>query len=124
MRDRSCARSSSFGRTVRALACATAVAFALLLVHAAAAQPKPFREYEGFEGADSAAPLPDDWQVPGELVIGRLMYPSAARRFPSAAATGDKAARAGPTTTRRATARSCRCCAGSRARTCARSSSP
>jgi len=50
------------------------IAAALLLAHAAHAQ-KPFREFPGFEGADSAAPLPDDWQVPGELVIGRLMYP-------------------------------------------------
>ncbi len=39
--------------------------------------PMPFREYPGFEGADSAAELPPDWQVPGELVVGRLMYPSA-----------------------------------------------
>ena len=39
--------------------------------------PMPFREYPGFEGADSAAPIPEDWQVPGELVVGRLMYPSA-----------------------------------------------
>jgi hypothetical protein len=39
--------------------------------------PMPFREYPSFEGADAEAPLPDDWQVPGELVVGRLMYPSA-----------------------------------------------
>jgi len=39
--------------------------------------PRPFREYESFEGADAAAPIPDDWRVPGELVVGRLMYPSA-----------------------------------------------
>ena len=37
----------------------------------------PFREYPSFEGADAEAPLPDDWQEPGELVVGRLMYPSA-----------------------------------------------
>jgi hypothetical protein len=40
----------------------------------------PFREYPSFEGADAEAPLPDDWQVPGELVVGRLMYPSAGGR--------------------------------------------
>ncbi len=39
--------------------------------------PRPFREYPSFEGADAEAPLPDDWNVPGELVVGRLMYPSA-----------------------------------------------
>jgi hypothetical protein len=39
--------------------------------------PMPFREYESFEGDDAAAELPADWQVPGELVVGRLMYPSA-----------------------------------------------
>jgi len=50
------------------------LAAALLLAHAANAQ-REFREYPSFEGEDSAAPLPDDWQVPGELVIGRLMYP-------------------------------------------------
>lgn len=40
----------------------------------------PFREYPSFEGADAEAPLPDDWNVPGELVVGRLMYPSAGGR--------------------------------------------
>jgi hypothetical protein len=39
--------------------------------------PMPFREYPSFEGADAEAPLPADWNVPGELVVGRLMYPSA-----------------------------------------------
>lgn len=39
--------------------------------------PKPFVEYESFEGSEAAALVPEDWQVPGELVIGRLMYPSA-----------------------------------------------
>jgi len=53
----------------------------LLVAHTAAAQPRPFREYPGFEGADAAAPLPEDWQVPAELVIGRLMYPSAGGGF-------------------------------------------
>ena len=43
--------------------------------------PKPFREYESFEGGEAAAAIPDDWQVPGELVVGRLMYPSAGGGF-------------------------------------------
>src|SRR5688572_13636422 len=42
--------------------------------------PLPFREYPSFEGADAAAVLPDDWQVPAEVVVGRLMYPSAGGR--------------------------------------------
>src|SRR5690242_14098880 len=46
-------------------------------------EPRPFREYPSFEGDDAAAPIPPDWNVPGELVVGRLMYPSAGggRRF-------------------------------------------
>ena len=43
-------------------------------------EPMPFREYPSFEGDDAAAPLPPDWEVPGELVVGRLMYPSAGGR--------------------------------------------
>jgi hypothetical protein len=43
--------------------------------------PMPFREYPSFEGADAEAALPDDWNVPGELVVGRLMYPSAGGGF-------------------------------------------
>ena len=34
-----------------------------------------FREYLPFEGYDGAASLPPDYEVPGELVVGRLMYP-------------------------------------------------
>ena len=40
---------------------------------------RPFREYIPMEGADSAAGLPPDYQKPAELVLGRLMYPSAGR---------------------------------------------
>jgi hypothetical protein len=36
---------------------------------------REFREYPSFEGEATEAPLPPDYQVPGELVIGRLMYP-------------------------------------------------
>ncbi len=35
----------------------------------------PFREYLPFEGYDAATSLPPDYEVPGELVVGRLMYP-------------------------------------------------
>ena len=34
-----------------------------------------FRVYPSFEGAEADAALPTDWDIPGELVIGRLMYP-------------------------------------------------
>ena len=37
------------------------------------------REYLPFEGHDAAAALPADYQVPGELVVGRLMYPGGGR---------------------------------------------
>ncbi len=65
---------------VRAAATLAAAAFAataatLLVAHAADA-PRAFRVYPSFEGEDAAAPLPPDWNVPGELVVGRLMYPS------------------------------------------------
>jgi hypothetical protein len=37
---------------------------------------REFRVYDSFEGEDAADELPLDYRVPGELVIGRLMYPS------------------------------------------------
>lgn len=46
-----------------------------LCVGSPAQAQREFRVYPSFEGADAAAPLPDDWQVPAELTIGRLMYP-------------------------------------------------
>jgi len=54
---------------------ALALTAALLLARGAEAQ-REFRVYPSFEGASADAPLPTDWNVPGELVIGRLMYPS------------------------------------------------
>jgi hypothetical protein len=36
---------------------------------------RAFREYPPYEGAESASALPADYQVPGEFVFGRLMYP-------------------------------------------------
>ena len=54
------------------LGCATAGALAYL---GSASAGKPFRVYQGFEGyADTE--LPADYEVPGEFVVGRLMYPS------------------------------------------------
>lgn len=51
------------------------LAAVLLLVQGPVQAQRAFRVYPGFEGADSAAPLPPDWNVPQEVVIGRLMYP-------------------------------------------------
>src|SRR6185503_11330434 len=39
------------------------------------AAQREFREFPSFEGEVAAAALPPDYKVPGELVIGRLMYP-------------------------------------------------
>ena len=51
------------------------VAAAALAYLGSASAGKPFRVYRGFEGyADTE--LPADYQVPGEFVVGRLMYPS------------------------------------------------
>jgi hypothetical protein len=67
------------------LACvlvASTLALAGAVPSAQVAEPeREFRVYPSFEGEDAAAPLPPDWNVPGELVIGRLMYPSAGRGF-------------------------------------------
>jgi hypothetical protein len=57
-----------------------ALAGCLLVQHAAVAQ-REFREFPSFEGAAADAPLPPDYKVPGELVIGRLMYPPGGRGF-------------------------------------------
>ena len=53
------------------LAFATALLFAAPTVET----QREFRVYPSFEGDDADAPLPADWKVPGELVVGRLMYP-------------------------------------------------
>ena len=52
------------------------LAIAAMPVGRAADAPREFRVYPSFEGEDAAAPLPPDWKVPGEFVLGRLMYPS------------------------------------------------
>lgn len=42
---------------------------------------EPFREYTPMEGYAGAAPLPPDADVPGEFVVGRLMYPDGSRNW-------------------------------------------
>ena len=54
---------------------AAALGAGLLLACAAAYAQREFREYPGAEGAEAGAALPADYQVPGEFVLGRLMYP-------------------------------------------------
>ena len=66
--------ASSRWRRTRARVAATLAVAACLSCGTAFAQ-REFRVYPSFEGADADAPLPPDWKVPGELVIGRLMYP-------------------------------------------------
>jgi hypothetical protein len=56
------------------------VACAAFLAPQAQAQ-REFRVFPSFEGASAEAPLPSDWDVAGELVIGRLMYPPAGGGF-------------------------------------------
>jgi hypothetical protein len=47
----------------------------LLSVAALHAFQREFRVYASLEGYDNV-PLPEDWQVPGEWIFGRLMYPT------------------------------------------------
>ena len=58
-----------------------AMTLVLLLMQGTVLAQREFREYPSFEGADAAAPLPPDYQVPQEIVIGRLMYPDGGGRF-------------------------------------------
>jgi hypothetical protein len=51
-----------------------ALALAGALAVPVAAQ-REFRVYPSFEGDVAEAPLPTDYQLPGELVIGHLMFP-------------------------------------------------
>jgi hypothetical protein len=52
---------------------------ALITISAAAFAQQAFRVYDSFEGDDSTDDLPADYKVPGEFVVGRLMYPSRMR---------------------------------------------
>jgi Domain of unknown function (DUF4159) len=56
---------------VRVLACAALTAIGVTIALA----QMPFREYESLEPFD-VVELPADWQVPGEFVFARLMYPA------------------------------------------------
>ena len=72
----------AFDRTLACFARSTAIALAGVLLTARGAEAqREFHEYPSFEGAVAAAPLPPDWNVPAELVVGRLMYPSAGYGF-------------------------------------------
>lgn len=71
-RDASQRRHTNGARAV----CMFTLAAALLIGHDAALAQRAFRVYPSFEGAEADAPLPEDYAVPGELVIGRLMYPA------------------------------------------------
>ena len=50
-------------------------ALSLILVHTSLHAEREFRVYESLE-AQADVQLPPDYQVPGEFVVGRLMYPS------------------------------------------------
>jgi hypothetical protein len=52
-----------------------ALAAALLLVQSTLHAEREFRVYQSLE-AQADVELPPDYQVPGEFVVGRLMYPS------------------------------------------------
>lgn len=54
-----------------------AAAGASLLAGDDASAQSEFRVFPSFEGAAADMPRPADWDIPGELVIGRLMYPGA-----------------------------------------------
>lgn len=53
---------------------------ALLLACGALWAQREFRVYPNMEGADSDSEIPADYQVPGEFVVGRLMYSGSGRR--------------------------------------------
>jgi len=48
----------------------------MLALGALQAFQKPFRQYAGVEHRLGEVPLPSDWNVPGEFVFARLMYPN------------------------------------------------
>jgi hypothetical protein len=55
--------------------------FAGLLLCGGAMAQREFRVYASWEGEDSEVALPQDFEVPAEVVIGRLMYPSGSEFF-------------------------------------------
>ncbi len=48
----------------------------LIVFSVLVASQRPFREFPPMEGRDTEAPLPPDYQVKAEFVLGRLMFPS------------------------------------------------
>ena len=56
---------------------AAAIVAAGVFVAAPAAAQREFRVYPSFEGEVAEAPLPPDYEVPAEFVIGHLMFPDA-----------------------------------------------
>jgi hypothetical protein len=66
-------------RSVQAILCALALAGAIAAAAPADAQ-RAFRVYPSFEGDVAEAPLPPDYEIPGELVIGHLMFPDGRSR--------------------------------------------
>jgi hypothetical protein len=61
--------------SLRRSSLAALVIAAWLLPQRESAAQTAFREYPSFEGAAAAAPIPADWNIPAEFVVGRLMYP-------------------------------------------------
>jgi len=65
------------GRGRRALSAGLAGLALVLATYCITAHgQREFRVYASFEGEDGADELPPDYKVPGEFVVGRLMYPS------------------------------------------------
>jgi hypothetical protein len=56
-----------------------ALAAGLLAAAGVIPAEREFRVYHSFEGDDAETELPADYKVPGEFVVGRLMYPSGVR---------------------------------------------
>lgn len=76
MKHRETAPSAPLGRFRSTPGRLVACALGLLFFCIAAYAQREFRVYASFEGLDTADELPPDFNVPGEFVIGRLMYPS------------------------------------------------
>jgi hypothetical protein len=66
-------------RSVQAVLCALALAGAIAGAASVDAQ-RAFRVFPSFEGDVAEAPLPPDYEIPGELVIGHLMFPDGRSR--------------------------------------------
>jgi hypothetical protein len=76
-------------RTLRS-AIGAVVAAVLMTTGLPAAAQKEWREYPGYErGWSSGAELPTDYRIPGEFVVGRLMYPQARRGWALGTGGGD-----------------------------------